>query len=79
MILESIKESPLFTQHHFILFFFFVFNNLTTPQLGVTHLQDAPYSQQSKRNLKDRKSISLHRTKQMLVLVPGNLLDDDVL
>ena len=57
----------------FYLSFFFVFNNLTTPQLCVTHLQDSPYSQQSKRNLQDGKSISLHRMKQMSVLVTGNL------
>ena len=73
IILESIKELLLLTQHHFIYLFFFVFNNLTTPQLCVTHFQGSPYSQQSKQKLKDGKPISLHRTKQMSVLVPGNL------
>ena len=70
--IATLNQAPFY-------FFSFVFNNLTTPQLSVTHLQDSPYSQQSKRNLKDGKSISLHRTKQMSVLVPGNLLYGDVL
>lgn len=61
-------------QAPFYLIFFFVFYNLTTPQLCVPHLFSA-----KQINLKDAKSISLHKTKLMCVLVPDILLNGDIL
>lgn len=49
-VLEKIKESRLILSST-ILFCSLFSNNLTTPQLCVTHLQDSPYSQQGKRSI----------------------------
>lgn len=63
--IETLYQAPLFS---------FILNNLATPQLCGTILQDSPYSQQLKINLKDRESIQPLRIKQMFDLVPDSLL-----
>ena len=63
------EESRLFTKHHFILFFL-SFQKLNNASVMCRPLARFPLVSAKQRNLRDAKSISLHRT---------NLLYGDVL
>ena len=71
-----IRESRLFTKHHFILFFL-CFQQLNNALVMCRALARFPLFLAKQRNLKDRKSISFYWKKQMSFFVPGNLLYGD--